>query len=48
MLEVARFTWVLDFVNLITMCYNKFVSVVSTGSVFPCVVALISFILKFN
>ena len=25
MLEVARFVWVLDFVNLLTVCYNKFV-----------------------
>ena len=47
-LEVARFVWVLDFVNLLTMCYNKFVPVVSTSSVSLCVVALIFFILKFQ
>ena len=38
--EIARFVWVLDFVNSLTVCYNKFVPVVSTCS------ALISFILK--
>ena len=32
-LEVARFPWVLDFLNLLTMCYNKFVPVASTSSV---------------
>ena len=47
-LEVARFVWVLDFVNLLTVCYNKFVPVVSTSSVSLCVVALIFFILKFQ
>ena len=46
-LEVVRFVWVLDFVNLLTVCYNKFVPVVSTSFVSLCVVALISFILKF-
>ena len=35
-LEVARFVWVLDFVNLLTVCYNKFVPVVSTSSVPLC------------
>ena len=35
-LEVARFVWVLDFVNLLTVCYNKFVPVVSTSSVSLC------------
>ena len=33
-LEVARFVWVLDFVNLLTVCCNKFVPVVFTSSVF--------------
>ena len=47
-LEVARFVWVLDFVNLLTVCYNKFVPVVSTSSISLCVVALIFFILKFQ
>ena len=47
-LEVARFIWVLDFVNLLTVCCNKFVPVVSTSSVSLCVVALIFFILKFQ
>ena len=36
MLEVARFVWVLDFVNLLTVCYNKFVPVVSTSSISLC------------
>ena len=35
-LDVARFVWVLDFVNLLTVCYNKFVPVVSTSSVSLC------------
>ena len=35
-LEVARFVWVLDFVSLLTVCYNKFVPVVSTSSVSLC------------
>ena len=35
-LEVARFAWVLDFVNLITVCYNKFVPVVSASSISLC------------
>ena len=30
-LEVARFVWVLDFVNLLRVCYNEFVPVVSTS-----------------
>ena len=47
-MEVARFVWVLDFVNLLTVCYNKFVPVVSTSPVSLCVVALIFFILKFQ
>ena len=47
-LEEARFAWVLDFLNLLTVCYNKFVPVVSTSSVSLCVVALIFFILKFQ
>ena len=47
-LEVARFVWVLDFVNLLTMCYNKFVTVFSTSSVSLCVVTLIFVILKFQ
>ena len=42
-LEEARFAWVLDFLNLLTVCYNKFVPVVSTTSVSLCVVALIFF-----
>ena len=47
-LEVARFVWVLDFVNLLIVCYNKFVPVVSASSVSLCVVALIFFVLKFQ
>ena len=47
-LEEARFAWVLIFLNLLTVCYNKFVPVVSTTSVPLCVVALIFFILKFQ
>ena len=35
-LEVARFVWVLDFVTLVTVCYNKFVTVVSTSFVSLC------------
>ena len=35
-LEVARFVWVLDFVNLLTVCYNKFVPVVSSSPVSLC------------
>ena len=35
-LEVARFVWVLDFVNLFTVCYNIFVPVVSTSSLSLC------------
>ena len=35
-LEVTRFVWVLDFVTLLTVCYNKFVPVVSTSSVSLC------------
>ena len=35
-LEVARFVWVLDFVNLFRVCYNIFVSVFSTSSIFLC------------
>ena len=34
--EKARFVSVLDFVNLLTVCYNKFVPVVSTKSVSLC------------
>ena len=30
-LEVARYVWVLNFVNLLTVCYNKFAPVVSTS-----------------
>ena len=47
-LEEARFAWVLDFLNLLTVCYNIFVPVVSTSSVSLRVVALIFFILKFQ
>ena len=32
-LEEARFVRFLDFVNLLTVCYNEFVSVFSTSSV---------------
>ena len=35
-LEVVRFVWVLDFVNLLTACYNKFGPVVSTSSASSC------------
>ena len=35
-LEVARFVWVLNFVNLLTVCYNKFVPVVSSSSLSLC------------
>ena len=35
-LEVARFVWVLNVVNLLKVCYNKFVPVVSTSSVSLC------------
>ena len=30
-LEVARFIWVLDFGNVLTVCYNTFALVVSTS-----------------
>ena len=32
-LELTRFVWVFDFVNLLTVSYNKFVPFVSTSSV---------------
>ena len=35
-LEVARFVWVLNFVNLLTVCYKKFVPVVSSSSLSLC------------
>ena len=35
-LKVARFLWVLDIVNLLTVCYNKFVPVFSTSSLSLC------------
>ena len=34
--EVARFVCVLDFVTSLTVCYNKFVPVISTSSVSLC------------
>ena len=35
-LEVVRFVWVLDFVNLLSVCYNRFVPVFSTSSISLC------------
>ena len=35
-LEVPRFVWVLDFVNLLRVRYNKFVPVLSTSSISFC------------
>ena len=35
-LEIARFVWVLDFVNLLTVYYNKLLPVVSTSSISLC------------
>ena len=45
-LEISKFVWVLDFVNEQCVTINLFL--LSLQVPFPCVVALISFILKFQ